>query len=198
MTISYVDLSRDSAIAGTWKDLKFKNDTDSPIVIEAHTSGRTITFNIWGDETRDTKNRTIKFETVVLDEKAPGADVVTKDKTKPLTYELTTQSAHTGYVAELYKIVYENGVEVSRTRVNKSSYNASPRYVTVGTMKPVVEKPVEEKPTGETPVGDDAPPKEDNTKIDDNTQDEQPVADNSQVEDNAADDQTEDVAADAN
>ncbi|MGB8453403.1 MAG: VanW family protein [Anaerocolumna sp.] len=197
MTISYVDLSRDSAIAGTWKDLKFKNDTDFPIVIEAYTSGRTITFTIWGDETRDTKNRTIKFETVVLDEKAPGADVVTKDKTKPETYELTTQSAHTGYSAELYKIVYENGVEVSRTRVNKSVYNASPRYVTVGTMKPIEDTPKDENPIDEMPAGDDAPPKESNTNID-NTQEEQPVADNTQVEDNTTDNQTGDVAADAN
>lgn len=143
MTISYVDLSRDAAIAGTWKDLKFKNDTKSPVLIEAYTSGRTITFNIWGNEIRDTKNRTIKFKTVVLREKAPGKDVVTKDPAKPTTYSLTTQSAHTGYVAELYKIVYENGVEVSRTRVNKSVYNPAPKYITVGT-KEIEEEPDEE------------------------------------------------------
>ena len=44
-----------------------------------------------------------------------------------------TQSAHTGYVAELYKVVTENGVEVSRERVNKSTYQMSPQYVSVGT-----------------------------------------------------------------
>ncbi|WFR57169.1 VanW family protein [Anaerocolumna sp. AGMB13025] len=158
MTISYVDLSRDAAIAGTWKDLKFKNDTKAPILIEAYTSGRTITFNIWGDETRDDSGRKIKFETVVLNEKSPGPDVVTKDPTKPTTYSLTTQPAHTGYSAELYKVVYENGVEVSRTRINKSVYNPSPRYVTIGTKE-------EEPPVtagDETPAGDDAPPKDSN------------------------------------
>ncbi len=144
MTISYVSLSRDAAIAGTWKDLKFKNDTDTPIVIEASTQGRTITFNIWGNETRDTEGRKIKFETVVLNEKAPGADVVTKDPNQLEGYEYTTQSAHTGYSAELYKIVYENGVEVSRTKINKSVYNPSPRYVTIGTKKPEPEENAEE------------------------------------------------------
>jgi vancomycin resistance protein YoaR len=143
MTISYVSLSRDAAIAGTWKDLKFKNDTETPIVIEASTQGRTITFTIWGNETRD-EGRKVKFETVVLNEKAPGADVVTKDPSQLEGYEYTTQSAHTGYSAELYKIVYENGVEVSRTRVNKSVYNPSPRYVTVGTKKTEPEENVEE------------------------------------------------------
>ncbi len=205
MTISYVDLSRDSAIAGTWKDLKFKNNTDSPIVIEAFTYGRTITFNIWGNETRDTENRKVKYETVVLEEKSPGKDVVTKDPTKPTTYELTTQSAHTGYVAELYKVVYENGVEVSRTRVNKSSYNPSPRYVTIGTKKVEEEKPEDEKPgdeetdedkpKDETPAGDDAPPKDNNT-VDDNTldgitqEDDSAAADDIFFEENAADNQT--------
>lgn len=142
MTISYADLSRDAAIAGTWKDLKFKNNQETPVVVEVYTRGRTITFNIWGHETRNIKNRRIAFETVVLDEKAPGADVVTKDPTKPTTYQVTTQSAHTGYTTELYKVIYENGVEVSRTRINKSVYNPSPRYVTVGTKE--VEEPVEE------------------------------------------------------
>jgi hypothetical protein len=149
MTVSYVKLSMDSAIAGTWKDLKFKNDQDSPILIEVYTKDRTITFNIWGDETRDTGKRTVKYESVVLSETKPGADVVTKDPTKPESYQVTTQSAHTGYVAELYKVVYENGTEVSRTRVNKSVYNASPRYVTVGSM--VEEEEVEEEvPSTET------------------------------------------------
>ncbi len=195
MTISYVDLSRDAAIAGTWKDLKFKNDTESPIVIEAYTSGRTITFNIWGDETRDTGKRTIKFETVILDETAPGADVVTKDSAKPTTYQVTTQSAHTGYVAELYKIVYENGVEVSRTRVNKSAYNASPRYVTVGTMEVK-----EEEPEEEVPPSDDVPTKEDdsnNENTQEDTQKEESAEGNKPSDDNADDNETEDNTADA-
>ena len=135
MTISYVALSRDAAIAGDWKDLKFKNDSEVPILVEAHTEGRKITFNIWGCETRDTKNREVKFETVVLSERQPGPDKVTEDPNQPITYNVTTQSANIGYTTELYKIVYENGVEVSRTRVNKSVYNATPREVTKGTKE---------------------------------------------------------------
>lgn len=181
MTISYADLGRDAAIAGTWKDLKFKNNKEVPIIVEVFTSGRTITFNIWGEETRDTANRTIKFETVILSEKEPGPDVITEDPTKPVSYRVTTQSPHTGYTAELYKIVYENGVEVSRTRVNKSTYMASPRYVTVGTM--VEEEPEiidenlvpETNPTDENLVPEKNPEddKKDNPK--DKPEDNMPV-----------------------
>jgi vancomycin resistance protein YoaR len=135
MTISYVDLSRDAAIAGTYKDFKFKNNTDVPILIEATTRDRTITFKLWGKETRDTKKREVEFVTVVLSETPPPKDVITEDPTQPEGYRKVTQSAHTGYKAELYKVVKENGVEVSRTLVNKSSYAAAPKYVTVGTKK---------------------------------------------------------------
>ena len=34
MTVSYVKLSEDAAIAGTWKDLKFRNSSQYPIYIE--------------------------------------------------------------------------------------------------------------------------------------------------------------------
>ncbi|MDF2485917.1 MAG: hypothetical protein K0R46_2085, partial [Herbinix sp.] len=150
MTISYVDLSRDAAIAGTYKDFKFKNNTDVPILIEATTKGRTITFKIWGKENRDTEKRKVEYVTVVLSETPPPAEVITKDPKQLETYRKVTQSAHTGYKAELYKVVYENGVEVSRTLVNKSSYSAAPKYVTVGTKK--VEEVKEEEPSSEDPT----------------------------------------------
>lgn len=190
MTIGYVALSRDAAIAGTWKNLKFKNDTNAPILVQAYTQGRTITFTIWGEETRNSARR-IKYETVILGETKPGPDVVTKDPTKPTTYEVTTQSAHIGYVAELYKVVYENGIEVSRTRVNKSYYSASPRYVTVGTMEVEEEEeevPIDEngekdkeegkKPSKNKPSGEDK--KEDNTSV--TNPDEINIGDNTQPE----------------
>jgi uncharacterized protein YabE (DUF348 family) len=55
------------------------------------------------------------------------------------------QSAHDGYTAELYKVVYENGTQVSRTRVNKSAYKAEAEHITIGTMKSPVPKKKEEK-----------------------------------------------------
>ncbi len=135
MTISYVDLSRDAAIAGTYKDFKFKNNTDTPILIEAITHNRKITFNIYGNETRDTQNRKFEFVTKVISETKPPADVITKDPNQPTTYRKVTQSAHIGYKTELYKVVYENGKEVSRTLVNTSYYQAAPQYITIGTKE---------------------------------------------------------------
>lgn len=141
MSVSYVPLARDAAIAGTYKDLKFKNNTKVPIYIEAYTKNRDIYFNVWGYEDRPS-NRTIEFESVTLLKTDPPADVITKDSSKPNTYYKVTQSAHYGYKTELYKVVYIDGVEKERVLINKSSYQSAPSYVTIGTMK--VPDPVDE------------------------------------------------------
>lgn len=131
MTVSYVELSRDAAIAGEDKDLKFVNNLENPVTIRAITQDGYLTFRIEGKETRD-PDRTISFETVVLSKEKPGEDVVTVDETKDSDYSKVTQKEHTGYKAELYKIVKVGGKQTERVRINQSSYKAAPNYVTVG------------------------------------------------------------------
>lgn len=132
MIVNYVDPSADAAIAGTYKDFKFKNSTDAPIYIEGYTSSdKRIYFTIYGQETRDTANRKVTYESKVIETKEPGDPKITTDASMKLgTY--TTSSAHTGYVAELYKVVTVDGVETERTLVNKSTYQASPQTIVVG------------------------------------------------------------------
>lgn len=132
MVVGYVDLAADAAIAGTYKDLKFKNNTDSPIYIEGITQGKKLTFNIYGQETRPS-NRTIEFKSETLSSTSPGPDSVTWDGGLAAGVTKVTQEAHAGYVAKLYKYVYENGVQVSVEEVNKSSYKASPKFISIGT-----------------------------------------------------------------
>ena len=133
MVVSYVEPSMDAAIAGDYKDFKFKNNTDVPIYIQGGTYSGTLYFNIYGEETRS-EDRNVTFKSQVTDTIEPGADKITYDKTKPESYESVTQEAHTGYKAILWKVVDENGKE-SKTQVNSSTYAASPRYVTKGAKK---------------------------------------------------------------
>ena len=135
MIVGYVDPSMDAAIAGTYKDLKFKNSTDAPIYIEGYVENKKITFTIYGHETRDTENRKVTYESEVLETTAPTpALVYVADAAQPVGYKVVTKSAHTGYKARLWKIVTVNGVEESREVINNSTYNASPAYCSVGTM----------------------------------------------------------------
>ena len=47
--------------------------------------------------------------------------------------EIHVQSAHIGYKAQLWKVVTEKDVQVSREVINKSYYQMVPRTATVGT-----------------------------------------------------------------
>ena len=133
MVVSYVKPSMDAAIAGDYKDFKFRNNSEVPVLIRGWADSGTLTFIVYGEETRD-PDRTVEFESEVLKTIEPGEDKVTLDPSQPPSYEKVTQSAHTGYEAVLWKIVTENG-ESTKTQVNSSSYRAVPRYVTKGSGK---------------------------------------------------------------
>lgn len=131
MTVHYVELSEDAAIAGTYKDFKFVNSLSAPIYIEGYTTAdKKITFNIYGKETRDS-NRSISFESVKVSN-VGGGTVLTENGGLPLGYKSVSKGQQ-GYVAELYKVVKVNGVETERIKVNKSTYKGSNRVVTYGT-----------------------------------------------------------------
>lgn len=130
MTVSYVNLSEDAAIAGTYKDLKFRNSSDYPIYIEGYTtSDKKVVFSIYGKETRDS-NRTISFESVKLSESS-GNTVLVADPGQPIGYKAATGGSK-GYTAELYKVVKVNGVQTERSRVNKSTYQGGKRTIVYG------------------------------------------------------------------
>lgn len=131
MLVHYVDPSRDAAIAGTYKDLKFKNSTDAPIYIEGYTSGREVYFTVYGEETRP-ENRKVEYQTETVSKDTPPVQIVAA--AAPIGYVATTQSANTGQSAKLWKIVTVDGVEESREVVNTSKYSSSPKIVAVGNV----------------------------------------------------------------
>lgn len=134
MAVSYVDLAADAALAGDYKDLVFENDTDAPLYIEGiYSSGGSITFNIYGHDTRE-EGHSVKYvsETVST---TPIKTKTEKDPSKPKGYKETVENGHVGYVAKLWKITYENGNEVNRELLHTSTYAMSPKKVIKGTGK---------------------------------------------------------------
>ena len=136
MIVTYVDPSADAAIAeSSGKDFKFVNSTDYPIYIEGHTgSDKKITFTIYGVETRD-EGHSVQYVSEVLETINPQTEVLYPDATLPIGVVNIT-GAHIGYKARLWKIVKENGVEVSREVINTSSYKMVPRSAVVGISTP--------------------------------------------------------------
>lgn len=131
MVVNYVQVSGDAAISeSAGKDFKFKNNTEYPIFIEGYTENKTITFNIYGVETRP-EGRTVEYQNEILQTIQPDHENIIADASHPIGYVSVT-SAHIGYKARLWKIVKENGVEVSREQVNSSSYTVAPRSAVIG------------------------------------------------------------------
>ena len=150
MSVSYVPLAADAALAGTYKDLKFANNTDVPLYIEGiYDPKGVLTFNIYGKETREA-GRTVKYVSETISSTYPE-EIVTENPNLPKGERVITVLGHVGYVAKLWKEVYQEGELVSRDLVNTSSYKTAPIYVTVGTganLEP--ETTTKKKPQKET------------------------------------------------
>ena len=131
MMVSYVDPSRDAAVAEGVKDLKFKNNLENPVYIGAEAGNGTITFYIYGKEYRPS-GRTVEYESETLETIEPEHTTYVAVAEKIGT--MYTESEGTaGHTARLWKIVTENGEEISREAVNYSYYLATDRVVAVGT-----------------------------------------------------------------
>ena len=130
MVVGYVEPSMDAAIADGAKDFQFKNNQKTPIYIESYTSGGNLYFTIYGKETRPA-NRKVEFVSEVTSQTDPQKEYVAVGD-QPIGYVETTTKPHIGYTARLWKVVYEDGVEVSRDVFNNSKYNPSKEVISVG------------------------------------------------------------------
>ncbi|WP_349945013.1 VanW family protein [Lacrimispora sp. BS-2] len=142
MVVGYVKPSEDAAIAGTYKDIKFTNNYSTPIYVEGYTSGKTLTFTIYGKETRPA-NRTFEFVSETLSVTDPGAPKEVVDPAMPPGSRKQVQSAHRGMKSRLWKVVYVDGVEQSRELLHTDTYNPSKAIVKVGPAAPAVAIPSE-------------------------------------------------------
>lgn len=141
LSVDYVDLARDAAIAGTWKDFVFKNTSKYPVYVEGITDGGHITFNVYGHETRDTAHRKVELSSVVL-------------------------SRNNGSKAQLYKLVYENGVLKDKILVNTSTYK--PHEYEIEAAKKKAEEEKKKKEEEEKKKEEEAKKKKEEKKKSDN------------------------------
>jgi len=152
MKVSYVQPSMDAAISAGYKDMRFTNDLDRPIYIQAVCKNRKLTFTVYGTETRDTEHRKVVYESHVTYQHQQ-ADKVKYDKNEYEGYVLKQGQRHPVTNSYLDKVVYVDGVEVSRETLHSDNYAGSVRTITYGT-KP---KPAETTAATETTAAKETP-----------------------------------------
>lgn len=132
MIVNYVDPSRDAAVAEGVKDFKFKNNYDTAILIEGYVDGSgNLQFHIYGKETR-AESHSVEYESETL-QRTEYTKKYVEDSGAALGTMNQEGSAINGRKARLWKVVYENGKEVSRDVINNSTYKATEVTVKVGT-----------------------------------------------------------------
>ncbi len=119
-TVSYPDL-----------DLEFRNDTDAGILVRAGYTESSISITFYGD----TGGRVVTKEGPnILEERAIETEYVDWPLL-PVGEEDEVDAGHTGYVAEVFRVIERPGEEPERQRF-VWSYRMLPRKVLRGTMQP--------------------------------------------------------------
>ncbi len=131
MRVGYVKAGRDAAIADDVKDFKFKNNTDHPVYIYGHAEKESLTFSIYGTETRP-KNREIRIDAQTV--KTTG-EIKTRyvASTDPLGSMYISKNGAMGLTAKLVKTVIVDGVEQEKEELNTTVYNPADTIISVGT-----------------------------------------------------------------
>ncbi len=129
----YVGLGRDATISGDYIDMKFENNTNTPIYIHGDVKGNKVTFSIYGK--KENPGRSIEIRTNVIKKIEPQVKII-KDDTLPMGTEVIEKKATAGYVVKSYRVVLENGKEVFVEPLYTDSYRVSDEVKRIGT-KPV-------------------------------------------------------------
>ena len=132
MPVGYMAMGFDATLAGTYIDMKFKNSTEYPVLLETIMTGARLTVNVYGHETRD-PGRRIEYTAECVAVLPPPEEKLVEDPTLPLGERVEVSAAKTGYQYKTYKTVYLNDQFVEKVFVDNSNYRTVAAEVRVGT-----------------------------------------------------------------
>ena len=71
LSVGYIPLGRDAAIAGDYKDLRFVNNTEVPVLLLCEADGKTVKVTLYGTE--EVRREAVTFESVVTEQEEKDA-----------------------------------------------------------------------------------------------------------------------------
>lgn len=132
LPVSYVPMGRDATVSYGTTDFRFKNNTSHPIEIKATAENGINTVIIMG--TDEHPEREIKIVTSQTGTTSPKV-VIEKSADLPEGEVKVESSGSNGSSYVAYKVIYENGKEVSREKLPSSTYAGKDRVEIHGTGK---------------------------------------------------------------
>lgn len=131
LMVAYSGPATDATLAEGLIDLKIRNHTEYPMLIQSTLNHNSHTVNIYGNENRS-PGRKIAFESVLV-ETTPHEDKFVECADLPKGHTQIASFGMDGAKYELYKIVTEDGKQ-KRTKVNTSTYRPLHRIIKIGTQ----------------------------------------------------------------
>lgn len=116
----YVPRGEDATVDWPNLDLVMRNPTDAPMFLTAWYEDQTVTIEVYGLSLGD--GVTIDLESVTTYTKQPTEVVYTYNASLPVGTQQKLKEPRTGYSVQTYKIVKQNGLEISREEMYKSEY----------------------------------------------------------------------------
>lgn len=127
---SYVGAGKDATVVYGSLDFQFKNTRNYPIKIESHLQNGIVTINIFG--IKEEKEYEIEISTTVLNY-IPYDVIYENDSKMAKGKEVVTQRGQNGCKSITYKILKQNGREISRSVLSTDTYSPMNKYVKRGT-----------------------------------------------------------------
>ncbi len=146
----YIAYGLDATVDWPNLDFKFKNDSDSQIVVVAYwdSSDSRVHCEIYGHKLPEGKY--IELETETVSTVSPGANEYIEDKELPVGQTKTVRAAHTGMTIKVYKVWYDkDDNEIDRYEYQTTTYRPYGTRIAVGTLNPDGSYATFDKSTGE-------------------------------------------------
>ena len=133
-TTSYAGAGKDATVVYGSLDFQFKNTREYPIKIKASLQSGIATVSIYG--IKEENEYEVEISTTILNY-IPYNVVYEDDASLEVGTEKVTQNGQKGCRSITYKILKQNGQEVSRSVLSTDTYSAMNKYITRGTKETV-------------------------------------------------------------
>lgn len=135
--IGYAPAGLDATVVYGVLDLRFRNNTDSPIAIIAHAKRGRMMVSIWGAEGA---RRKVSIQRIVHSVTSIPVKIVPAPHL-PTGVRRVVTKGHSGMRVSVYRIIEEPGKPPMREKISTDTYRPQARVIMVGQAKPVEEPP---------------------------------------------------------
>lgn len=129
---SYLGAGKDATVVYGSLDFRFKNTRNYPIKIESYMQNGIVTVNMYG--IKEENEYEVEISTTILSY-IPYEVIYENDSSLASGKEIVTQGGQKGCKSITYKILKQNGKEISRSVLSTDTYSAMNKYITRGTKK---------------------------------------------------------------